>query len=721
MKRSSRGRRIGVVAWVLGATVTVGALAMALTFSVPEALKGDWPLGIAAGEAGFYAQWLDLRTGDSSATGPERYLFGHVPGACLLNDSSVGWSSQWFEADGFGDSVKVRRLRSAEGEFVVKFRREEPFRAQRHIVLLPATLESIRNKYLEILARELGLVTPEVSFVRVIACGRDQGIYLKEERIDADFLEKQGLAGSSLFTQGHDPARPDHLFPDFEDDTLAGAMLVPVLHAAYERIMADADAASDRLTDRRTAVGLWLMHELEHGEGDRGSEDLFAYDWSKGRIIALYRHGRATGPRDTRHFAGLDFLTGLARDPAFMKALKERRLQLADQRWRLKERFAAMDRAWLPILSDGSSLAFAKAAALRIQDELLGARLNAVGAYRGQMLVRHACCGDAFAQDSVGHAPAISTADLLPRGAVLRSHALGEDTLVFPRGRYAIGRDLLLPVGTVVVIEAGARFEIGAGRSVVVQGPLIVQGTVRNPVFVRAMDEGSPFGTFAVLGDGTTSCSIAGLQLSGGSEARTSGVYFSGQFAIHGAGATYMRDCIIAASQGEDLLNIKGGAVDIAECVFEDGLADLVDLDGCKGRIFRCIFRSGRKDSNGDGLDLSGARVSVWGCTFSGMMDKGISVGEASQLLVRASRFVGNRMALAAKDLSIAYVEGNVFLDNAIVFGAYRKKPIYGGARVMRYANEYVNNGKEQEVDAMSNVVHADALDEKTLRMFPAE
>ena len=132
----------------------------------------------------------------------------------------------------------------------------------------------------------------------------------------------------------------------------------------------------------------------------------------------------------------------------------------------------------------------------------------------------------------------------------------------------------------------------------------------------------------------------------------------------------------------------------------------------------RCVFRSGRNDSNGDGLDVSGARILVTGCTFTNMMDKGISVGEASQLLVRASRFQGNRMALAAKDLSIAYVEGNVFLDNTIVFGAYRKKPIYGGARVVRYANEYVGNGKDQEVDSLSAVVQQEVLEEKVKKIF---
>ena len=226
---------------------------------------------------------------------------------------------------------------------------------------------------------------------------------------------------------------------------------------------------------------------------------------------------------------------------------------------------------------------------------------------------------------------------------------------------------------------------------------------------------------FAVVGDGSIKCDINGLQLGGGSEARVNGVYFSGMFAVHGAASTSMNDCVIGGSTGEDGMNIKGGTVIIRDCVFENGFADLVDLDNCTGSVIGCIFRSGKKDSNGDGLDVSGSRILVEDCRFQRMMDKGISVGEASQLLVRRSIFEGNRLALAAKDLSIAYVQDNFFTANTTVFAAYRKKPIYGGARVMRYANEYIDNAQEQQVDALSAVVPQDRMEPKVLAIFGLE
>lgn len=714
---------MGALAWGMSVGVVGIILVVLFTFVEPQRIAGDWPLGIGQKELDAYATLLDRRMDDTLHAKAERYLLSSPAGMCALEQSGPGWSTHWFEAEGHGDSVEVRRLRTAKGGFVIKFRREEPFRAQRHIVLVPATVESIRLKYLELLAQELGLITPEVSFVRLVACGLDQGIYVKEERIDTDFLEKQGAAGSSLFTQGHDPNRPDHLFPAFEDDTLAGPALRRTLGLAYADIAQGRSGSLPYIVDMDAALGMLLMEWLEN-EGDPFSQEhLFAYNWAKGRIVPIYRHAREEHQHVTGDARSLDFFTALLKDAEVRKALEARWSRFAEQRWRMKERFAAMDRAWLPILAEGSSLALAQARTQRIQEDLIGderGQKDVIDAL-DRSLVR-ACGAEGFAEQGAAtrYWPSVHDTETLARIADRTKARVAGDTLVFLRGRYVISEDLTIPYGYKVVLEQGARFELGPGRSVVVQGPLFVRGTERNPVFVRPAEKGVPFGTFAVVGDGDTRCSIAGLQLSGGSEARLNGVYFSGMFAIHNAGTTLLSDCIISDSHGEDLLNIKGGLVQLDHCIFQDGHADLVDLDGCKGSVSYCTFRSGRKDSNGDGLDVSGARVSVWSCLFSNMMDKGMSVGEASQVLVRASRFQGNRLALASKDLSIAYAQDNTFVDNGIVFGAYRKKPIYGGARVMRGANEYVGNGREQEVDELSAVVQQE-LDAKTLKAFGVE
>lgn len=690
-----------------------------LRFGDAHRLSGRWPLGISSAEVAAYAGATEWGA-DSTASSPERYLITSIEGGCPQDLHGPGWSTHWFEADGFGDSVKVRRLRTADGGFVIKFRREEPFRAQRHIVLVPATWMSIRAKYLEIIAEDLGLQTPEVSFVRLIACGKDQGIYLKEERIDADFLEKRGMAGAILAEQGHIARRPDHLFPAFEGDSTAQRMVNAILESAYAGIAEGEDGVLPYVIDAKPAAALAIMALIEHGSQAFGQEQLMAYEWSRGRLVPMYRHSREVPTMAARSVHMLDVLTAVARDGSTRNAIRERWLRLGEEAWRIKERFAAMDRAWLPLLAQGEALRLVQAHALRMQEELIGRErlaLDPIDALEGP-LVRYAGAA-AFSPELPAdrYWPGADDDRILASIADRTRAFVRGDTLVFPRGRYLITDDLTVPYGHAVVMEEGARLELAAGASMVVQGPLLVRGTRRNPVFIRPAGS-EPFGVFAVIGDGSFDVRIAGLQMSGGREARLNGLYFSGMLAVHGARSTLLEDCIIAESHGEDLLNIKGGEALLRDCVFEDGYADLVDLDRCTGSLEGCTFRSGRADSNGDGLDVSGSRVRVDGCAFERMMDKGISVGEASQLLVTGSRFLSNRLALASKDLSVAYVAGNSFIGNEIVFGAYRKKPIYGGARVMRYANDYRDNTRDQEVDELSAVVARDTLEAATRKMF---
>ncbi|MCB9185076.1 MAG: right-handed parallel beta-helix repeat-containing protein [Flavobacteriales bacterium] len=719
MSRSARGRSVGPLPWIAAAAVVAALFFLLLRFVDTDHLAGRWPLGIRAAEVDAYAGALEWRM-DSTAARAERYLISSAAGQCPTELTGAGWSRHWFEADGFGDSVRVRRLRTARGGFVLKFNRNEPFHAQRHIVLVPATWQSIRAKYLEIIAEDLGLQTPEVSFVRVIACGRDLGLFLKEERIDADFLEKRGLAGASLAEQGHLARRPDHLFPAFNGDSTAQRMVNAILESAYDDIVDGERGVLPYVIDAGPASSLALMALIEHGQQAFANEHLLAYDWSRGRLVPLYRHARAVDEEMPRQQRMLDALTATLREPLTREAIRAGWLRLADESWRLRERFAAMDRAWLPILSEGGSLRMVQARAMQMQEELIGRERLAQDPLEqlDAALVRYAG-GGAFAPARAANRywPGAEDERIL-RSIADRTRAFVRgDTLVFPRGTYTIAEDLTVPYGHAVVMEEGARLEIAAGASVMVQGPLAVRGTRRNPVFIRPADA-QAFGVFAVVGDGSFDVRIAGLQMSGGSEARMNGVYFSGMLAVHGAATTVLENCIISGSGGEDLVNVKGGLVELRDCVFEDGFADLVDLDRCIGSVSGCVFRSGRADANGDGLDVSGARVRVVGCAFERMMDKGISVGEASQLLVMDSRFEGNRLALASKDLSVAYVSGNTFRDNGIVFGAYRKKPIYGGARVMRYANAYEGNTRDQEVDDLSAVVARDTLEEATLRMF---
>ena len=103
MKRSAKPRRVGVVAWLLGAAVVGGGLVAAFSLLSTDRLSRTWPLGIAQEEVQAYARLLDRRPVDMGATIPDIYRFGASKGvdACLDEQTGAGWRTRWFETEGY--------------------------------------------------------------------------------------------------------------------------------------------------------------------------------------------------------------------------------------------------------------------------------------------------------------------------------------------------------------------------------------------------------------------------------------------------------------------------------------------------------------------------------------------------------------------------------------------------------------------------------------------
>jgi|694.fasta_scaffold32803_5 hypothetical protein len=700
-------RRWSVVRTLLALVVPAGVLVAVFTYLPHDLLRKGERLGFSAAEIGAYSGLFDRRATEEPLVKPE--IIGLEPtfdsDQCLLQHTDAKWHPKRFVAEGCGDSVEVRRLRSVEGGWVLKFPKDALCRGQRQWVLIPATVGSIRAKYIEQLATELGIVCPEVSFVKLTACGEDLGVFLKEERIDAGFMERHQLTDGALFTQGLATDRPDHFLPAFEDDTLAAREV----RAALQRY-----GAGDAM-DSKAAASVLFLQMVEERHDLLTDEGVYAYRWTTAAIQPLYRAERSAGDAVPVQRALLGAVLG---QEGTVKEWDRIRSALIAKEVTWAERWAAMDKAWLPVLRGASSTPAAQAEADRIKYRLLERiRSGDPATFLGP--VKEVEVPPVFLADAdKAMAPSgTGRMEFIERMRADFDATLEGDTLVFGRGAYVIKQDLIVPTGLAVRLNEGARLFLSPGVSLLVNGPLQVRGTRMRPVFIRAAEKDKPFGTVAVNGDGTFACSLHGLQISGGSEARINGLYHSAMLSIHHADVV-MDQCIISGSQAEDAFNLKNGHATIRDCVFEDGHADLVDLDFVKGEVSGCTFRNGRTDSNGDGLDVSGSQVLVSDCRFIKLLDKGISVGEASQVLVLGSTFEGNRLGMAVKDLSVAHVSGNLFKENATVFGVYRKKAIHGGAVLMLYTNEFVDNAKERDIDALSRIEQKDAPDAKVWAQF---
>ena len=287
---------------------------------------------------------------------------------------------------------------------------------------------------------------------------------------------------------------------------------------------------------------------------------------------------------------------------------------------------------------------------------------------------------------------------------VIRQTAPGE--LWLSRGTYRLSDHLVLPRGYNLGIEPGTDLQLGAGVVLLVRGGLHIGGSADQPVTIRSIEPGQPFGAVAVVGDGTQRTEVTYLELSGGSDAWLDGAQFAGALSIHYQDRVSVSHTTIRDNQGADGLSIKYAAGAVSDSSFTGNRDDQVDLEYFDGLVRGNRFEGARTgDPNGDGLDLRGSRVVVINNELTGAADKAASVGEESEALFVSNRFGDSAIGVAVKDLSTAYLYDNRFEENRRDVRAAMKKPFFGGGCVVFAGVGPREAGLSVEIDERSTQI----------------
>ena len=293
--------------------------------------------------------------------------------------------------------------------------------------------------------------------------------------------------------------------------------------------------------------------------------------------------------------------------------------------------------------------------------------------------------GDASSRDrpnALPPVPAVETWLAAHPHLDFRQTAAGE--LSLRRGEYRLSEHLVLPRGYNLRIESGADLQLGAGVVLLVRGGLTISGSADQPVTIRPIEPGQPFGSVAVVGDGSQRTDVTYLELHGGNEAWLDGAQFAGALSIHYQDRVSVSHTTIRDNQGADGLSIKYAAGAISDSRFTGNRDDQIDLEYFDGIVRDSRFESAPSgDPNGDGLDLRGSRVIVVNNELTGAADKAASVGEQSEALFVSNRVGHSAIGVAVKDLSSAYLYDNRFEENGRDVRANMKQPFFGGGRVV--------------------------------------
>lgn len=271
-------------------------------------------------------------------------------------------------------------------------------------------------------------------------------------------------------------------------------------------------------------------------------------------------------------------------------------------------------------------------------------------------------------------------------------YKLNNNTISISPGIYKISSNIIISKQYTFNVPGGVHFQLAPHINFIVNGNISIRGTKQQSVIIENAQKNIPFGSFAIHGKNSDSyANIDYLYVSGGSETYYSGKMYTGQFAIYNSNVN-ITNSTFKNSQGDDGINIKYSKVYIDHCTLENNKADQIDLDFCHAIVSNCVFRPSQIDPNGDGLDLSGSYGEIKYCNFSGFLDKSLSLGEKSKVLVHHCDFNNNNNALAVKDQTLLYSWSNHFSENTKDYFTFIKKKIFNSP--VLYLNESNNNLK---------------------------
>ena len=141
--------------------------------------------------------------------------------------------------------------------------------------------------------------------------------------------------------------------------------------------------------------------------------------------------------------------------------------------------------------------------------------------------------------------------------------------------------------------------------------------------------------------------------------------------------------------------------------MFKETNSDSIDIDFSKGTISNSQFHNSRNDA----IDFSGSLVNLENIFIDGSGDKGISVGERSEINAKNVTILNSKIGVASKDNSFIDIK-NFKIDNVIIgLAAYTKKSEYSGVSRIKASNIKLSNFNQKYVsDVGSEIIVGEQL-----------
>jgi len=256
-------------------------------------------------------------------------------------------------------------------------------------------------------------------------------------------------------------------------------------------------------------------------------------------------------------------------------------------------------------------------------------------------------------------------------------------TLKIKKGEWVVSNPLVIPQNVTLIIPEGTTLKFLSDSALIAKGAVIIQGTKDLPVTLTGLEKKEYWQGIVVLNSLKTSIwSHAKISY-------TSGINQNG-WELTGGVTFYesdieMNNIHFLGNHTEDALNIVRSNFKLKNVTIENTLSDAFDSDFSKGEVETSFFQNiGSKGGGGDGVDVSGSEVTVINSYFENISDKGISVGENSNLKATNIGIKNADIGVASKDGSRLAISDSKFSEiRKAGLMSYIKKPEYGSPEIL--------------------------------------
>ncbi len=254
-----------------------------------------------------------------------------------------------------------------------------------------------------------------------------------------------------------------------------------------------------------------------------------------------------------------------------------------------------------------------------------------------------------------------------------------------------------------LIIRPGTTINMAENASLIISGKLLAEGTKDRPIrFIPSQGNEIPWGAVIIKGSDSDGSKLKYCEFSGGSGYKGDLFEYSAMLSIHGVKDMLIANCYFHDNKVvDDMVHAVYSDITFSDSVFEHAKFDALDLDISTSTIERCKFIH----SGNDGIDLMTSEAVVRDTLLKSNLDKGISIGENSNVFVYNSQIFENQIGLQSKDISKAILYNVTLEKNKKAMDAYKKNWRYGGGGTIHlYKSKVLDNEATFSADKKSSI-----------------